>query len=125
MKAPKKQKKDLGEIVIADLNPSINDKNWTMKVKVEKIEPLRTYINERGTGKVLAVTFSDRDEQHIRSVGFGPMAEKFNKVFEVIFVLFTYFFLKMMKELIMNLIFYSFLPDKQSLLDTKVYRARS
>ena len=60
-----------------------NGKNWTIKARVTSKSQLRTFSNDRGTGKVFSVDLLDKDGGEIKASFFNASCDKFFNTIEV------------------------------------------
>lgn len=67
-------------VPIQSLNPYQN--KWCIKARVTNKQPVRTYTNARGEGKLFSVTFTDESGE-IRATGFNSAVDKFADLLEV------------------------------------------
>jgi len=65
---------------ISSLNPYQN--KWCIKARVTNKQPVRTYSNARGEGKLFSVVFTDESGE-IKCTGFNSCVDKFADILEV------------------------------------------
>ena len=60
-----------------------NGKNWTIKARITSKSQLRTFSNDRGTGKVFSVDLLDKDGGEIKASFFNASCDKFYDQIEI------------------------------------------
>jgi len=80
LSAPSTNSQSRNIFPIASLNPYQN--KWTIKARVTKKTPMRSWKNDRGEGRLFSVDLVDNQGGEIRATSFGEVAEQLNEVFE-------------------------------------------
>ena len=64
---------------------------WTIRVRVQSKDPIRTYVNQKGEGKVFGMIIADESDD-MKCTGFNSEVDRFYDMFEVNKVSFEDFF---------------------------------